>query len=55
MKQSGHLKHSEETGTGCRVVFQYGRTPPNHHGRVGGQQQQLSHNDKGYALQHRLL
>ena len=40
MKQSGHLNHSEETGTGCPVTSKYGRTPPNKHGGVGRQQQQ---------------
>ena len=36
MKQSGHLNHSEETGTGCPVTSKYGWTPPNKH--VGRQQ-----------------
>ena len=40
MKQSGHLNHSEETGTGCPLTSQYGRTPQNKHGSVGRQQQQ---------------
>ena len=43
MKQSGHLNPSEETGTGCPVITKYGRTPPNKHGGVGRQQQQLLH------------
>ena len=40
MKQSEHFNPSEETGTGCSVTTQYGRTPPNKHGCVGRQQQQ---------------
>ena len=40
MKQSGHLNHSEETGTRFPVTSKYGRTPPNKHGGVGRQQQQ---------------
>ena len=40
MKQSGRLNPSEETGTGCTVTSKYGKTPPNKHGGVGGQQQQ---------------
>ena len=39
MKQSGHLNPSEETGTGCPVTSKYGRTLPNKHGGMGGQQQ----------------
>ena len=35
MKESGHLNHSEETGTGCPVTSKYGRTPPNKHGGMG--------------------
>ena len=38
MKQSEHLNPSEETGTGCTFTSNYGRTPPNKHGGVGGQQ-----------------
>ena len=41
MKQSGHLNHSEETETGFPVTSKYGRIPPNKHGGVGRQQQQL--------------
>ena len=41
MKQFGHLNPSEETGTGCPVTSKYGRTPPNKHGGLGRQQQQL--------------
>ena len=43
MKQSGHLNHSEATGTGCPVTLKYGRTPPNKHGGVSRQQQQGSY------------
>ena len=39
MKQSGHLNPSEETGTGCHIISNYGRTPPNKHGGVDQQQQ----------------
>ena len=39
MKRSGHLNPSEETRTGCPVTSKYGRTPPNQHGCVVGQQQ----------------
>ena len=45
MKQSGHLKSSEETRTGCPVTSKYRRTPPNKHGGVGKQQ----HNNTAYA------
>ena len=38
MKQSGHLNHIEETGTGCPVTSKYGRTLPNKHGSVGRQE-----------------
>ena len=38
MKQSGHLNHSEKTGTGCPVTSKYGMTPPSKH--VCGQQLQ---------------
>ena len=38
MKQSGHVNHSEETGTGCPVTSKYGRKPPNNHGGMGRQQ-----------------
>ena len=41
MKQSGHLNPREETGTECPVTSKYGRTPPNNHGGVGRQQQQI--------------
>ena len=41
MKQSRHLNPSEEIGTGCPVTSKYGRTPPNKHGDVGRQQEQL--------------
>ena len=34
MKQSGHLNPSEDTGTGCPVTSNYGRTPPKKHGGV---------------------
>ena len=39
MQQSGHLNPSEETGTGCPITSEYGRTTPNKHGGVGRQQQ----------------
>ena len=44
MKQSGHLNPSEETGTGFPVTSKYGRTPPNQHGDVGRQQQEVHDN-----------
>ena len=39
MKQSGHLNHCEETGTGFPITSKYGGTPPSKHGGVGRQQQ----------------
>ena len=46
MKHSGHLKPSEETGSGCPVSSKFRRTPPKRPGGVGRQQQQRKYHHK---------